>query len=74
MITEKETSISSPINVQGKKLYTMKTFFSNYNVVSSHMIDWLHLLEELAEGYCEQNVAQVSQFFVIEKTIITPKI
>ena len=50
MATDKETSILSAINVQGKKFNTMKTFFSNYHVVSSHMIDWLHVLEELVGG------------------------
>ena len=53
--TEKETGILSAINVQGKKLHTMKTCFNNYRVVSSYIVDWLHELEELVGSfkYCE---------------------
>ena len=50
MATEKETSILSAVNVQGKKVHAIETFFSHYHVVSSHIIDWLHVLEELVKG------------------------
>ena len=59
--SEKETSTSSAISVQGKKLHTMKTF--NRLVARAC---WRHKC-------CEHNVEQVSQFFVSENTFIILK-
>ena len=47
--TDKETNILAAINVQGKKLHTLKTC-NIYLVVSLHTVDWLHVLEGLVGG------------------------
>ena len=61
---EKETRILSAINVQGKKLHTTKPF---NRLVEFIWIVWRHKCRK-------NNVEQVSQFFIIEKTIIILKI